>query len=60
MDLGSMVTETMNTVFYPGSGPLCGGKTLRPALVYIDEVSRYRVDLSQDHMLLSKPKGYDV
>jgi hypothetical protein len=28
----------MNTVFYPGSGPLDGG-TLRPALVYIDGVS---------------------
>ena len=24
---------------YPGSGPLDGGKTLRPALVYIDGVS---------------------
>ena len=24
---------------YPGSGPLNGGKTLRPALVYIDGVS---------------------
>ena len=36
MDLGSMVTETRETMFYPGSGPLNGGKTLRPALVYID------------------------
>ena len=25
---------------YPGSGPLDGGKTLLPALVYIDEVSK--------------------
>ena len=23
-------------MFYPGSGPLDGGKTLRPALVYIN------------------------
>ena len=39
--LGSMVTGTKETmsVFYPGSGPLDGGKTLRPALVYIDGVS---------------------
>jgi hypothetical protein len=59
VDLGSMVIETMNTVFYPGSGPLYGGKTLRPALVYIDEVLRYIVDLPRDHMLWSKPKGYD-
>ena len=57
--LGSMVTGTKDTIFYPGSGPLDGGKTLRPALVYIDEVSRYRVDLPRDHMLWSKPKGYD-
>jgi hypothetical protein len=26
-------------MFYPGSGPLDGGKTLRPALVYIDGIS---------------------
>ena len=37
--LGSMVTGTKETMFYPGSGPLDGGKTLRPALVYIDGVS---------------------
>ena len=36
MDLGSMVTETMETMIYPGSGPLDGGKTLRPALVYMN------------------------
>jgi hypothetical protein len=53
--LGSMVTKTKETMFYPGLGPLYGGKTLRPALVYIDEVSRYRVDLPRDHMLWSKP-----
>jgi len=53
--LGSMVTGTKEMMFYPGSGPLDGGKTLRPALVYIDEVSRYRVDLPRDHMLWSKP-----
>ena len=35
----SMVTGTKETMFYPGSGPLNGGKTLRPALVYIDGVS---------------------
>ena len=27
------------TMFYPGSGPLDGGETLCPALVYIDGVS---------------------
>ena len=27
------------TMFYPGSGPLDGGKTLHPALVYIDGVT---------------------
>ena len=27
------------TMFYPGLGPLYGGKTLRPTLVYIDGVS---------------------
>ena len=42
VDLGSMVTETMNMVFYPGSGPLDGGKILRPALVYIDEYEYYK------------------
>jgi hypothetical protein len=31
-----MVTETRETMFYPGSGPLNGGKTLRPASVYIN------------------------
>ena len=36
VDLGSMVTETRETMIYPGSGPLDGGKTLRPALVYIN------------------------
>ena len=31
-------------MFYPGSGPLDGGKTLRPALVYIDgDVSSTRL-----------------
>ena len=39
MDLGSVVTGTRKTMFYPGSGPLDGGKTLHPALVYIDGVS---------------------
>ena len=52
--LGSMVIGTKETMFYPGLGPLDGGKTLRPALVYIDEVSS-RVDLPRDHMLQSKP-----
>ena len=37
--LGSIVTGTKEMMFYPGSGPLNGGKTLRPALVYIDGVS---------------------
>ena len=55
MRLGSMVTGTMNMVFYLGSGPLDGGKTLHPALAYIDEVSRYRVNLPRDHILWSKP-----
>ena len=27
---------TKETMFYPGSGTLDGGKTLRPALVYIN------------------------
>jgi hypothetical protein len=35
--LGSMVIGTRDTMFYPGSGPLDGGKTLRPALVYIND-----------------------
>ena len=37
--LGSMVTGTKEMMFYPGSGPLDGGKILLPALVYIDGVS---------------------
>ena len=36
MDLGSVVAGIRETMFYPGSGPLDGGKTLCPALVYID------------------------
>jgi hypothetical protein len=57
VDLGSMVTGTKETMFYPGSGPLDGGKTLRPALVYIDGVSRYRVDLPRDRELWSNPRS---
>ena len=34
-----MVTGTKEMMFYPGSAPLDGGKTLRPALVYIEGVS---------------------
>ena len=34
-----MVIGDMGHIVYPGSGPLDGGKTLRPALVYIDGVS---------------------
>ena len=37
--LGSMVTGMKETMFYLGSSPLDGGKTLRPALVYIDGVA---------------------
>ena len=37
--LGSMVTRTKETMFYPGLGPLDGGKTPRLALVYIERVS---------------------
>ena len=43
--LGSMVTGTKETAFYPGSGPLDGGKTLCPALVYID------VDVSSTELI---------
>ena len=35
-------------MFYPGSGPLDGGKTLRPALIDIDDVDITRVDLPRD------------
>ena len=37
--LGSMVIGKKETMFYPGSSPLDGGKTLCHALVYIDGVS---------------------
>ena len=37
MRLGAMVTRGRGHDVYPGSGPLDGGKTLRHALVYIDE-----------------------
>ena len=40
MRLRLMVTGGREMMFYPGSGPLDGGKTLRPALVYIDGVPR--------------------
>ena len=36
--LGSLVTGMKEIMFYPGSRPLDGGKTLHPALVYIDGV----------------------
>ena len=37
MRLRRMVTGDRGHDVYPGSGPLDGGKTLRPTLVYIDE-----------------------
>lgn len=36
--LGSMVTGTKEIMFYLGLGPLDGGKTLCPALVYTDGI----------------------
>ena len=36
-------------MFYLGSGPLDGGKTLRPTLFILDDMSITRVDLPRDH-----------
>ena len=35
-------------MFYPGSGPLDGGKTLRLALLILDDMSITRIDLPRD------------
>ena len=35
-------------MFYPGSGPLDGGKTLRPARFILDDMGITRVDLPRD------------
>ena len=46
-------------MFYPGSGPLDGGKTLRHALVYIDidVLIEYRVDLPRDLKMWSNSRA---
>ena len=43
--LGSMVTGDREHNVYPGSGPLDGGKTLRPARLILMSVGVTRVDL---------------
>ena len=42
MHLRQMVIGGRGHDVYPGLGPLDGGKTLRPALVYIDEYRGYK------------------
>ena len=44
-------------MFYPGSGPLDGGKTLRPTLVYIDGVSSIELIYLEIICCGLKPKG---
>ena len=48
MRLGSMVTGDGGHDVYPGSGPLDGGKTLRPARLILMSMSITRVDLPRD------------
>ena len=44
-------------MFYPGSGPLDGGKTLLPALVYIDGVSSTKLIYREIICYRLKPEG---
>ena len=55
--LGLMVTGTKETMFYPGSGPFDGGKTLRPALVYINGVSSTELIYREIICCGPKPEG---
>ena len=48
MRLRSMVTGDRGHDVYPGSGPLDGGKTLRPALLTLMSIGVTRVDLPRD------------
>ena len=45
MRLGGWSQEAGDMIFYPGSGPLDGGKTLRPTRFILDDMSITRVDL---------------
>ena len=55
--LGSTVTGTKETMFYPDLGPLNGGKTLRPALVYIDGISSTELIYLEIICCGLKPRG---
>ena len=48
MPLRSMVIGDREHNVYPGSGPLDGGKTLRPARLILMSMGVTRVDLPQD------------
>ena len=48
MHQGSMVTGDREHNVYPGSGPLDGGKTLRPARLIFMSMGVTRVDLPRD------------
>ena len=48
MRLRRMVTGGKGHDVYPGSGPLDGGKTLRPTRFIVDDMSITRVDLARD------------
>ena len=52
-----MVTRGRGHDVYPGSGPLDGGKTLRPALVYIDGVSSTELIYREIICCGLKPEG---
>ena len=57
MRLGSMVTGDRGHDVYLGSGPLNGGNTLRPALVYIDGVRSTELIYLEIICCGIKPKG---
>ena len=48
MDLKLMVTGSKGHDVYPGSGPLDGGKTLRPTRLILMSMGVTRVDLPRD------------